>query len=275
MTTQQDSLRDKLKADLNQLGEDAATLEMRLSDRRRLCDRLESDLRAFQNVSASPSVFGKLFGKVNAESKREELQERIRELKTELHTLSAGIEQKHHDAERIIDEYLLKTDEYYRRDSMRWKAVIHLKHALEQYGKNVQKAADLLCVARDAESIKKNSTRPNRSGEDIWTDVEGMQAVQLVKEGYDAFGQAVEDVKTHNSKASCKLTIKYGAEMTFDIYTHPDYLSLYKIDTLDDALKQLDGLRNAIKAVYDHADTMNRVTIAERSKYHNRLKKSL
>lgn len=267
---------DQLKAKLQELSEHSNELEM---SRAACKGELEKKRVLIRDLNGKgnqrQTIFGTLFGgKKLAELK--ELNDDISALTVRIAGLTQGIENSTHDAERAIDDYLAENDDHYRTESMRWNAVMRLKHGAELYRKETERALGFITGLRDDEHARADKGLRSREWNEITSHSFYEHALQTIKSAYEKFGSAVEDVHLHDKKVSCKITITYhGGSMTFDIYDHPENLSLYRIDSLEQFIGQLEGLRDAIKTILVHAESQYRLTVAERLRCHNRVRKSL
>ena len=210
--------------------------------------------------------------------------DRIAQLKDAISVKAGRIEALRHliqdhenDKEQAIKSHLLATDEHYRTESIKWDAVVRLRHSLEMYDKAANSAAQLINGIRSGESARRDSGLRPYSNQNLLERPETIAALGHIKNGYEGFGSAVEDMALHyGDKVTCSITITYhGGSMKFDIYKHPEHLSLYKIESLEEALIQIDGMRRAITLALQHVEGLYRETIASRIRYHNRLVKSL
>lgn len=261
---------------LQGLSDLSSELEVRRAECKKDLDKKHSALRTLSESGISRhTMLGKLFGgKKIAEF--QQLNSEVSELALRIANITGQIERCSHDAEKAIDDYLAATNDQYRLESMRWKAVMVLKHSLELYRKETERALGIIHELRDDERAREERGVHVREWAEVIEHAFYIQALDIVKSSYEKFGSVVEDVRQHDKKVSCKITITYhGGSITFDIYEHPEHLSLYRIESLDEFIRQLEGLRDAIKTVLVHAENQYRLTIAERIKYHNRVRRSL
>lgn len=279
MSTRTDPKLQELQTTLQRLKDEKDHFEQELAEKKTEKAEAERELRAGSKDSGvRKGFFGSLFGtKADPdESPKPKPKETIDACELRIKTLIGLIEQRQMDSDRAIDAYLMDTDDHYRVSSMRWDAVMRLKHSLELYDKDVLKAAKSIKGVQDEEVDRQGSGLRVRSESELLAHISVVQAFALVKDGYDGFGKAIEDVAEHNKQVSCVISITYhGGSMRFDIYKHPDHLSLYGIETLENALYQLDGLHKAILAALHHVEMEYNRTIAEKLRYRNRLNKTL
>lgn len=267
-----------LKATLEGIEETKKKHDNELAVVRRSHDAAQAEYRNLGGAAQAPkkTIFGMQFG-AKSIGKITELQTRLSELSNRIQMLRHLIQDCDNAKEKAIDAHLLATDDHYRVDSMRWNAVVRLKHSLELYCKATDRAAILVDDLRLAEASRAESGFGTRDNQELLEHSNFLKAVECIKEGYDGYGKAVEDIVLHyGGKVTCTMTITYhGGTLKFDIYKHPESLSLYKIESLEEALEQIEGLKRAIKGVLVHVETLYNTTIAERLKYNNRLMKSL
>ncbi len=273
--TGNDQLLTILKAKLDEIGERKQGHDKELADKRGKCDGLKAELRQLGGATQAPKKT--IFGWGQSISKIPKIQEEITELSGRIEMLRHMIQDCDNEREKAIDDHLLAADDHYRIDSMRWNAVVRFKHCLDLYSKATDRAAALVNGIRSAETSREESGLRIRSNQELLAHPDFLKSIDQIKEGYDGYGKAVEDMVQHyGDKVTCSITITYhGGSLKFDVYKHPESLSLYKIESLEEALFQMDGLKRSIKAVLTHVENLYNVTTAERLRYHNRLKKSL
>ncbi len=273
--TGNDQLLVVLKASLNEIGEKRQKHDQELADIRKKHDELKVELRQLGGTAQAPKKT--IFGWGQSISKIPKIQEEITKLSGRIEMLRHMIQDCDNEREKVTDDHLLATDDHYRIDSMRWNAVVRFKHCLELYSKATDRAAILVNGIRSTEASREESGLRERSNQELLEHPDFPKSIDQIKEGYDAYGKAVEDMLAHyGDKVACSITITYhGGSLKFDVYKHPESLSLYKIESLEEALFQMDGLKRSIKAVLAHVENLYNATTAERLRYHNRLKKSL
>ena len=272
-----DALLTKLSETLGNIQDRKRTFETELADLRTQNASATSELSKFNGAGSTPRAtilgnIGKMFGVSGGVARIQELQGIRVDTSARIELVRSFIEDLEHSGEKAIKEYLLATDEHYRKDSMRWDSVMRLKHSLEFYGEEVIKALKNIQSVNHVESLRKTQGGVGYTDKEILDLPDVVKALSGVRGRLDAVIVAAEDSVLHDTKATFKISVTHhGGVMKFDLYTHPASLCLYQIDTLEDAIKQMEGLGKAIQIALTHVEGVNNYTIAERLSYQNRV----
>lgn len=276
-----DALFVVLTATIQDSRERVRAFETELSELKSLQASSSAELKKLSGNVATPkgTIFGnigKMLGVSGGIRRIQEVQQTVTDAMARIEMVRSCIEIQKHIQDKTIDDYLLASDEQYRRDSMRWNAVMRLKHALEFYAKEVGIALKVVQNINLTESIRKTEGKSLRTEKELLSCPDVEKALVDCKERLDVVVGSAEDVVSHDKKVTFKITITYhGGAMKFDLYTHPTNLCLYQIESIEDAIGQLDGLGKAIRVAQIHVEEVGRHTIADRLRYQNRIQKAL